>query len=116
MSSLVSLLALASRSRCDILPSVCSHMAASGFTRSRFPPDPIVLIVFPLKSLMVISSQFCRREESLPLGDSKQPDSDIMAGKFSFRVSKATTRHPGDSDFLGITDSLIMKVDGVYDR
>ena len=45
-----------------------------------------------------------------------------MAGKFSFRVSKAaslllhTLQMSGDSDFLGITDSLIMKVDGVYDR
>ena len=33
----------------------------------RFPPDPIVLVVFLLKLLMVISSEFCRREESLPL-------------------------------------------------
>ena len=67
-----------------ILPSVCSHLAASGFTR--FPPDPIVLVVSPLKSLMrdQVSILSTRGISAAAVGDSKQSDSDIMAGKFSF--------------------------------
>ena len=79
-----------------ILPSVCSHLASSGFTR--FPPDPIVLVVSPLKS--PVRDQFSilstRGISAAVVGDSKQPDSNIMAGKFSFRVCKATTTHPAN--------------------
>ena len=51
----------------SMITSISYHLCAvtCGFTR--FPPDPIVLVVFPLKLLLVISSEFCRREESLPL-------------------------------------------------
>ena len=69
-----------------------------------------------LKWLMVISSL---ERNAAVVGDSKQPDS-TSCGKFYFVLAIAklllTLQMSGDSDFLGIPDSLIMKVDGVCDR